>query len=84
MSVERKSPYASVNSNLDEENFRNLIYFYEPELRRIMNGESVKKVLGYTTRRKFRRLHVFKVRRGSNHLSEKTLRILYSEAQQNS
>jgi len=83
MSVERLEYNSSVRESLDEQNLRNLIHFYEPELRSIMNGISPLEVLGYTIRRKFRRLRVFRDRRGSNHLSEKTLLILNSEAQTN-
>jgi hypothetical protein len=78
MSIERLTFNQNVREDLDEKNFRNLINFYEPELRSIMNGVSPLEVLGYTTRRKFRRLRVFRDRRGSNHLSEKTLLILNS------
>jgi hypothetical protein len=83
MSIERPTFNQNVRENLDEQNFRNLINFYEPELRSIMNGISPLEVLGYTIRRKFRRLRVFRDRRGSNHLSEKTLLILNSVAQTN-
>ena len=80
MSIERLGYNTSVTENLDEQNLRNLIHFYEPELRRIKDGESPCEVLSYTIRRKFRRLRVFRDRRGSNQLSEKTLRILKNEA----
>lgn len=83
MSIERLGDNSSVIDNMDEHNLRNLIHFYKPELRRIINGESPCEVLSYTIRRKFRRLRVFRDRRGSNQLSEKTLRILKSESQIN-
>ena len=83
MSNERLTFNQNVRENLDEQNFRNLINFYEPELRSIMNGISPREVIGYTIRRKFRRLRVFRDRRGSNQLSEKTLLILNSVAQTN-
>ena len=83
MSIERLRYNSSVRKNLDEQNFRNLIIFYEPELRRIMNGVSPCEVLGFTIRRKFRRLRVFRDIRGSNQLSDKTLQILNSVAQTN-
>ena len=83
MSIERLEYNSSVRESLDEQNFRNLILFYEPELRSIRDGVSPCEVLGYTIRRKFRRLRVFRDRRGSNQLSEKTLLILNSVAQTN-
>jgi len=78
MSIERFSYNTSVHENLDEHNLRNLIHFYEAELRSIMSGESPCEVLSYNIRRKFRRLRVFRDRRGSNQLSEKALHILKS------
>ena len=83
MSIKRLGFNSSARQNLDEQNFRNLIIFYEPELRSIMNGVSPCEVLGFTIRRKFRRLRVFRDVRGSNQLSEKTLLILNSVAQIN-
>ena len=83
MSIAQLENHSSDRENLDEQNFRNLIHFYEPELRSIMDGVSPCEVLGYTIRRKFRRFRVFKDRRGSNHLSEKTLWILNNTAQIN-
>ena len=83
MSIERLGFYSSARKNLDEQNFRNLVIFYEPELRRIMDGVSPCEVLGFTIRRKFRRLRVFRDVRGSNQLSDKTLLILNSLAQIN-
>ena len=83
MSIEKLRKYKRFREKLEEKNFMNLILFYEPELRRIINGVSPSEVLSFTMRRKFRRIGIFKDKRGTNQLSIKALRILNNITQIN-
>jgi len=70
----------NIATEMDELSYRNIVRFYAPELRMIVEGFSPNEVLGFRVRRKFRRLGVFKRHRGSNELSERTLMLLNSVA----
>jgi hypothetical protein len=69
----------SGEESLEEQSFKNLIKYYENDLRRILNGASVNDILEFADRKTLRHYKIIGYRNLKWFLTERAMEILQTE-----